>query len=735
MFSRDNAVWLIGSVCQLHRIPFAPELLVQQFPPPYAQPVVQDALRAYGFKVGERPWPVGAASAPAVPCIAFLKEGGEPDAQRSPSGARAPVAVGEPGLARQQRDASQVPALIVSADAGRVLYFRAGSDEPHTIAPAQFADCFNATFWMLALEPSAGASVSEDPDAPAQATDAEGNPVVRPAFGFRWFIPELLRHRGIWRDVLLASLAIQVVGLTTPLMTQVIIDKVVVHQTRSTLWVVAVALVVFMLFSAIMTWLRQYLVLHTGTRIDAVLGAQVFRHLFRLPMQYFEHRPTGTLVARVQGVENIRNFVSSAAVTLVLDCPFLVVFLAVMFWYSWQLTLIAVALLVLIGLLSLAVTPLFRSRLDRQFLLGARNQAFVTEYVSGMATVKSLQMEPVLERRYGDFLAQYLGASFSTRTLSNGYNVIANALEQTMTLAILVAGALLVMEGANSAQQGGAVFTIGMLVAFQMFASRMSQPMLRLVGLWQEFQQASISVKRLGDLMDAPAEPFALKPRRAASDAAGAIEFHEVSFRYSDHHPYLFRHLNLKLQPGRLTVLMGPSGCGKSTLAKLLLGFYPPSDGVIRIDGHDIGQLSANELRGSFGVVPQETVLFSGTVYDNLLAANPQAAFEDIAAACRQAGIDRVIEALPQGYQTSLGEQGVGLSGGQRQRIAIARALLKRPKVLIFDEATSNLDRETAEQFAQTVNQLKGRVTMLFIAHAAPDGLQVDDVVRLAQQE
>jgi subfamily B ATP-binding cassette protein HlyB/CyaB len=278
-------------------------------------------------------------------------------------------------------------------------------------------------------------------------------------------------------------------------------------------------------------------------------------------------------------------------------------------------------------------------------------------------------------------------------------------------------------------------FTIGMLVAFQMFASRVSQPMLRLVGLWQQFQQANVSVKRLGDIMDMPAEPYTLTPQRAGSTQGGRIDFQSVSFRYSENHPWLYRNLNLAIKPGQLTVLVGPSGCGKSTLAKLLQGFYPPSDGRILVDGQDTRYLSANELRAGFGVVPQETTLFSGSVYDNLLMASPHADFAQIVEACRMAEIHEVIEALPQGYQTPLGEHGVGLSGGQRQRIAIARALLKRPRVLIFDEATSNLDQPTAESFAQTINQLKGKVTMLFIAHNLPRGLQVDEVVQFGTRQ
>jgi subfamily B ATP-binding cassette protein HlyB/CyaB len=370
--------------------------------------------------------------------------------------------------------------------------------------------------------------------------------------------------------------------------------------------------------------------------------------------------------------------------------------------------------------MSLLMVPVFRDRLNRQFLLGARNQSFLTEYVSGMATVKSLQMEPDVDKKYGDLLACYLAAGFSTKQVGNTYNVIANGLEQVMTLAILMVGALLVMRNDG--------FTVGMLVAFQMFASRMSQPLLRLVGLWQEFQQADIAVKRLGDILDVPQEPYALTPSRESS-GKGRIELIDLAFRYDEQHPWLYRDLSLVFKPGHLTVLMGPSGSGKSTLAKLLQGFYQPNDGQILLDGRDIRHLAANELRQTFGVVPQETVLFSGTLYDNLIMAHPHASFDDVIEACKAAEIHDVIDKLPQGYQTEIGERGTGLSGGQRQRIAIARALLKKPQVLIFDEAVSGLDQHTAEHFAKTVNSLKGKVTMIFITHQIPKGLQVDEVL------
>lgn len=421
-------------------------------------------------------------------------------------------------------------------------------------------------------------------------------------------------------------------------------------------------------------------------------------------------------------METIREFIASAAVTLILDLPFLLIFVGVMFYYSVVLTLIVLAVLTLIVGLSIVVAPLFQIRLQEQFQLGARNQAFVTEYIAGMETVKSLQLEPQLSSRYGSYLADYLQSSFTTKQLGNTYNTIAGLLEQCMSLLVLGIGAYTVMHSVD--------FTIGMLVAFQMFAGKISQPMLRLVGLWQQFQQASLSVARLGDLMNAPAEPYSMTPARDQR-RQGSIDIEQISFRYNEQQALLYKDLSLAVQPGQTVAIMGPSGCGKSTLAKLLQGFYQPESGCIRVDGVDIRYLSANELRQHFGVVPQETTLFSGTIYDNLLMANPRASFDQVSMACKMAEIHKAIEALPQGYQTEIGERGAGLSGGQKQRIAIARALLKRPGILVFDEATSALDSATAEHFAQTINGLKGKVTMLFITHGLPRNLKVDAIYRI----
>ncbi len=695
----QDLVWALGSVSALNRRAFDAELLVRELP---RSPLTTDALiraaRALGFRIKRHDGNRADLTQLPLPCLAVLHE---TTATIDEANDAAPA------------DHSGIPrgrlALIVQANETGVTLFRAGTNQPEALTNAAFDPEFSGTLFQLAL----AADPIKDPDGVWQPATS---------FGFRWFIPELLKHKRVWRDVLIASLFVQLLALGTPLFTQVVIDKVVVHRTESTLVVIAIGMGLFIIFSALLSWIRQYLVLHTGNRVDAVLGAAVFEHLFKLPPRYFETRPTGVITTRLRGVENIREFIASAAVTLVLDLPFLLIFIGIMFVYNVTLTLLALAIIGLIVILSVLVAPIFRSRLNEQFLLGARNQAFATEYIAGLETVKSLQMEPQVMARYNDYLAEYLRSGFSVRQIANTYNVLANGLEQTLGLLILIVGATFVMQGND--------FTIGMLVAFQMFASRVSQPLLRLVGLWQQFQQASLSVARLGDIMNIPREPYSLVPGRVR-EGRGLIEMEALGFRYAADLPFLFRELNHRLEPGRVIAFMGPSGCGKSTLAKLLQGLYHPTEGRILLDGHDITHLSANELRLNFGVVPQDTVLFSGTIYENLITAHPHATFEQIVTACRVAEIHEAIEQLPQGYQTEIGERGVGLSGGQKQRLAIARALLKQPKILIFDEATSSLDHATAEHFCATINQLKGKVTMLFITHALPKNLQVDEIIHI----
>lgn len=686
-------LWALGSLCALHGRPFDAALMAREFPPPCNGHGLQLAASRLGLRMTPHWIPCGAAA----PWLAQLSSLPRPFLLLSrPSGAA--------------EDASSAPRLAIVTQTGPegLVLFDALTNQPRQLNVQEGQARFMGLVWLCK-------PVADVPSDPELAEPGK--------FGFRWFVPELLRHRRVWRDVLLASLALQLIGLATPLFTQLIIDKVVVHRTESTLIAIGVAMGLMVIAGAALGWARQYLVLHTGNRVDAVLGSAVWSHALSLPLLFFQWRPTGVVAARMQGIETIREFISGAAISLVLDLPFLLICLALMLSYSPLLSAMCLATLVVIALLSALSAPVFQARLAQQFQHGARTQAFITEHLAGIETVKSLQMEPRLRQQHGDLLAAFLRSGFRARLVANNYQAAANALEQMMSLSVLMAGAWKVMSEP--------AFTIGMLVAFQMFASRLSQPMMRLVGLWAQFQQARLAVQRLGDIMDAPTEPYRLSPHRLAAATPGDIRITDLGFRHGPDLPLLYRHFELHIEPGACVAVMGPSGCGKSTLAKLLLGFLLPTEGQILIDGVDSRHMAANELRGGFGVVPQDTTLFSGTILDNLLSGNPSASLEQVIRVTRIAGLHTTIEALPQGYQTPIGERGAGLSGGQKQRLAIARALLKRPRILIFDEATSALDQATAEAFADTVNQLRGQVTMVFIAHALPANLHVDRILDL----
>jgi ATP-binding cassette, subfamily B, bacterial HlyB/CyaB len=540
-------IWTVEATCSLLQKPFQRELVLQQFAAPYDGDSIAAALSELGVASEPKKLKLSKLRAESFPLLVWL--------------APAAPTEGEPGqadLVSAPDSAGKLsggprPAIILQADADKALIIQPGDAVPVAISLSALQARSQGHITRLSTQVSEGT----DPDGAILAAQNR-------RFGFGWFIPELLKHKKLWQEILLASLVIQLLALATPLFTQTIIDKVIVNRTQSTLIVVLIGMAVFVVFTTVLSWLRQYLVLHTGNRVDAVLGAAVFERLFKLPPLYFQHRPTGVISARLHGVETIREFIASTAVTLILDFPFLLIFVVIMFYYSVTLSAIVLGIMLVIAIASFLVAPTFQKRLQAQFQMGARNQAFVTEYVAGMETVKSLQLEPQLASRYRHYLATYLTAGFATKQLANTYNSFAQMLEQIMTLLILGVGAWTVMHSAE--------FTIGMLIAFQMFASRVSQPMLRLVGLWQQFQQAKLSVDRLGDLMNAPIEPYNLAPKRVQV-GQGAIELQNLAFRYSDKLPMLYQNLDTKLVAGQTIAIMGPSGSGKKYPGQVASGF------------------------------------------------------------------------------------------------------------------------------------------------------------------
>jgi len=528
------------------------------------------------------------------------------------------------------------------------------------------------------------------------------------AFGFSWFIPAIVKHRRLLGDVLLASFFVQLLALVTPLFTQVVIDKVLVHKGFTTLHVMAVGMVVLALFDALLSGLRTYLFAHTSNRIDVGLGAQLFRHLLALPLAYFEARRVGDTVARARELEQIRQFLTSNAVTVLLDLLFTAVFLIVMWWYSPALTLVVLVSLPLYALLSVAITPMIRTRLNEKFNRGAENQSFLVETISGIQTVKALAVEPSLQRRWDDQLAGYVSASFRATSLITIAGQIASFIQKSTTIAILWTGAYLVIGGDLS---------IGQLIAFNMLAGQVTGPLLRLVNLWQEFQQIGISMQRLGDVLNARPEPAAGPNRTALPQVAGQITLDDVTFRYRPDAREVLHQVSLLIQPGQVIGIVGRSGSGKSTITKLIQRLYVPERGRVLVDGVDLAQVDPTWLRRQVGVVLQENFLFNRSVRDNIALTDPGLSMDRVIQAAKLAGAHEFILELPEGYDSLVGEHGCSLSGGQRQRIAIARALIANPRILIFDEATSALDYESEAIIQQNMAQIcKGR-TVLIIAH------------------
>jgi ATP-binding cassette, subfamily B, bacterial HlyB/CyaB len=527
-------------------------------------------------------------------------------------------------------------------------------------------------------------------------------------FGISWFLGAIHKYRHLLGEVLVASFFLQLFALVSPLFFQVVIDKVLVSRTLSTLQVLVIGLVTIAVFDTVLGILRSYLFAHTTNRIDVELGARLFRHLLALPISYFQARRVGDSVARVRELENIRNFLTSSALTLVIDLFFTFVFLAVMFIYSPLLTAIVLGSFPFYIGISVAATPLFRERLDDKFARGAENQAFLVETVSGVETLKAMAVEPQMQRRWEEQLAGYVAASFRVIRLSNTASQTVQLISKLVTAGILYFGARLVIDGS---------LTIGELVAFNILASRVSAPVLRLAQMWQDFHQAKLSVARLGDILNTPAESTFSTGRTALPALKGDVVFDNVTFRYRIDGPAVLQDVSFNVPAGQVIGIVGPSGSGKSTLAKLVQRLYVPETGRVLVDGVDLAVVDSNWLRRQMGIVLQDNILFNRSIRDNIALADPGIPNNRVIAAATLAGAHDFILESPEGYDTIVGERGSSLSGGQRQRIAIARALLSEPRILIFDEATSALDYESEQIFQRNLAQVAVGRTVLIIAH------------------
>jgi subfamily B ATP-binding cassette protein HlyB/CyaB len=543
-------------------------------------------------------------------------------------------------------------------------------------------------------------------------------------FDISWFIPAIVKYRRPLRDVLIASFFLQLMGLVSPLFFQLVIDKVLAHQSVSTLEVLAFGLAVVLIWETILSGLRTWLFAHSTNRVDAELSAGMFRHLLNLPLSYFEARRVGDSIARVRELESIREFLTSNAITVVIDLFFTVVFFAVMYLYSPQLTLIVLLSIPIYAAISIFITPPLRRRLDEKFKRGAENQAFLVETVTGIGTLKAMAVEPQMRDKWERQFAGYIQTGFAVTRLANWGNHLIQIVSKLTTVAILYFGALAVISGD---------LTVGALVAFNMLAGRVSAPILRLSQLWQDFQQVRISVDRLGDVLNTPAEPEHNPNRASLPRIRGEIEFDKVRFRYRPDAPEALRGVSLKIAAGEMLGIVGPSGSGKSTLTKLVQRLYVPEQGRVLVDGVDLALVDPAWLRRQVGVVLQENILFNRSVRENIALSDPTRPMESVMAAAEMAGAHEFIAGLPHGYDTIIEERGANLSGGQRQRIAIARALITDPRILILDEATSALDAESEEVIQKNLRVMAQGRTVIIIAHRLSAVRQCHRIITVEQ--
>ncbi len=549
-----------------------------------------------------------------------------------------------------------------------------------------YMDAFTGTFIFIASQASITGNVAR--------------------FDFSWFVPAIVKYRRELGETLFVSLVLQLLALATPFFFQVITDKVLVNKAASTLQVLSIGLLCAYIFETLLSALRTYVFSHTTNRVDVELGARLFRHLLSLPINYFHARRVGDSVARVRELENIRDFLTGNAVTVVLDLLFSVVFLGIMLVYSTKLSMIVFASLPVYVIISVIYTPLLRRRLEEKFNRGAENQSFLVETISGVETVKAGAVEPQWQRKWDLQLASYVNASFRAMNTGTIAGAWVTFVGRVVTVLIMWLGAIEVIEGR---------LTIGELIAFNMFAQHVSGPVLRLAQLWNDFQQVGISMQRLGDILNTPGETGSAQvvlPR-----IKGKVDIKDVYFRYNVDAPDVLHNVSLSIAPGEVVGVVGRSGSGKSTLTKLVQRLQVPRQGRVMIDDVDLSTVDTASLRRQVGVVLQENVLFSRSIRDNIALSDPVASIESVIEAATLAGAHEFISELPAGYDTLVGEHGSTLSGGQRQRIAIARALLSQPRILIFDEATSALDYESERAIQKNMAEIcKGR-TVIIIAH------------------
>ena len=548
----------------------------------------------------------------------------------------------------------------------------------------------------------------------------EAGLALRP-FSVRWFLPQIVRYRALFGEVLLLTLGMNLLGLLAPLFFQGVVDKVLVNDTRDTLRVLMIGLVIVSVWETLFGWLRTKLFSETSQRVDVELGAKLFRHLLGLPVSYFEVRRVGDIAMRVRQLEVVREFLANASLSVLIDPAFTLVFLAVIWLYSVKLFLVTLLAVPAYIVIAQAIAGPLRARVEEKFERAAANNALLVETVAGIETVKASAVEPRFRQRFEQQLAGYAAASQRAIDLANTGSQAIQLVAKLNAAALLYLGAGAVIDQS---------LTVGGLIACNLFAQRVASPVIRLAQLWQDFQQVRIAVDRLGDVLNQPVEPGAAAGG-ALPTIAGRVTFERVRFRYTPEGPWTLDGIDLDIPAGTSLGIVGTSGSGKSTLTKLLQRLHVAHAGRVLVDGIDIGQIDPAGLRRQVGVVLQDNVLFTRSVRENIALADPAMPLERVIAAATLAGAHEFIARLPRGYDTLIEERGANLSGGQRQRLAIARALVTSPRILILDEATAALDAESEAHFQVNLRAFAAGRTVIVIAHRLSAVRGCDQIVTL----
>ncbi|GAA3108878.1 peptidase domain-containing ABC transporter [Rhizobium viscosum] len=538
-------------------------------------------------------------------------------------------------------------------------------------------------------------------------------------FGFRWFVPEIIKQRSFFRDVALAAFVLYGLGLMTPMFFQLVIDKVLVHQSYATLTVLTVGIGIALIFDATFSFLRRYLLLYATNRIDIRVATRTFGHLLNLPIALFEQASAGVLVKHMQQTGRIREFLTGRLFLTLLDGVSLFVFVPILLLYSVKLTLVVLGFAALVGLVVMLLVGPFQRRLKALYQAEGDRQALLVETVHGMRTVKSLALEPRQRKVWDDYSAQSISVRFRVEKISTIAQSLTGLLEKLMSVAIIGLGALDVFSGA---------MTIGALVAFNMLAGRVSGPLVQIVTMVHEYQEVALSVRMLGEIMNQRPEQ-AGRGRGVRPHLHGRIEFDRVSFRYAPDAAPALDNVSFAIPAGSVFGVVGKSGSGKTTITRLIQGLYQSQEGLVRMDGYDSREIDLVHLRTSIGVVLQDNFLFRGSVRDNIAAAKPDASIEEIMQVARIAGAEEFIERLPRGFDTMLEENAANLSGGQKQRLAIARALITDPKLLIFDEATSALDPDSEAIIRDNLSRIAAGRTVIIVSHRLSTLVDADAIL------